>query len=121
MNLNKEDLIFFGILALISGVFFYAILGAAGVLSIFAIMLIFVAPMHYILDNFDLEKDEKIALSFFISAGIFPIFSYWLGTFMSFKLAIAATFVLLAAAGFLAGKFKKNKSPDSNQNQGQHP
>ena len=116
MELNKEHVIFFGILAAILAVFFYAILGISGVLSILAIILIFIVPVYFILDNFELEKDEKLIFSFFISTGIFPIFSYWLGLFLSFKLAIVITFILLIGIGFLVRKIKKSKNPNKNQN-----
>ena len=115
MALDKEDLFFFGILAVILAVFFYKILGIPGVLSVLSIILIFILPAYFILDNFNLDRDEKLAFSFFISVGIFPIFSFWLGMFISFKAAIIITFALLLAAGFGlrkirgAGKFSGQK------------
>lgn len=114
MSLSKEDLIFFGILAAILAVFFYKILGMPGVLPVFAIILIFIIPAYVIMDNFDLSRDEKLVFSFFISVGIFPIFSFWLGTVISFKLAIIITFALLAAAGIFIRRFKKNKQAQAN-------
>ena len=114
MELNKENLFFFGILAAILAIFFYVILGIPGVLSALAIILVFIMPVYFILDNFDLEEDEKLIFSFFISTGIFPIPSYWLGLFISFKLAIVTTFILLIAAGFLIRKIKKSKNPNQN-------
>lgn len=107
--LDKENTPFFGILVAIIAIFFYAILGAAGALSVFVIILLFVAPSYFIMDNFNLEKDEKLVFSFFISVGIFPVFSYWLGVFISFKLAILITFVLLVAVGFCLRKVKGNR------------
>lgn len=114
MAIDKEDLIFFGIVTAILAVFFYYILGISGAVSALAIALIFIVPAYLILDNFELGKDEKIVFSFFISTGIFPIFSYWLGTVMSFKLAIIITFAILIAAGILVRRFRKGKKAQEN-------
>ena len=113
MGLNKENIVFLGILAAALALFFYLILGISGILSIFVIILIFIVPAYTILDNFNLEEDEKIIFSFFMSAGVFPIFSYWMGLVISFKLAIVITFILLTAVGISLGKFKKNKNTDA--------
>ena len=115
MALDKQDLIFFGILAAVLAVFFYKILGISGVLPIFAIILIFIVPAYVILGNFDLGRDEKLVFAFFISTGIFPIFSFWLGTIISFKLAIIITFALLVATGIFIRRFKKNKQAQANK------
>ncbi len=116
MKLNKDDLIFFSIIAAIIFLFFYSILGVAGVLSVLVIILIFIVPSYLIMGNFNLEEDEKVIFYFFISTGIFPIFSYWMGLFISFKIAIVITFILLIALGILLRKFKKNKSSNPNNN-----
>lgn len=114
MALDKEDLIFSGIVIAILATFFYYILGLSGAVSALAIILLFIVPAYFILDNFELGKDEKIVFSFFISAGIFPIFSYWLGTVMSFKLAIIITFAVLIAAGILVRRSRKSKKSKEN-------
>lgn len=114
MAIDKEDLIFFGIVNAVLAVLFYYILGISGAVSALAIALIFIVPAYLILNNFELGKDEKIVFSFFISAGIFPIFSYWLGTVMSFKLAIIITFAILIAAGILVRRFRKGEKAKEN-------
>ncbi|MBW2976432.1 hypothetical protein KY347_03225 [Candidatus Woesearchaeota archaeon] len=108
MSLSKEDLGFIGIIAVIALIFFYIILGFSGMMSALGIILIFIVPTYFIIDNFNLETDEKVVFSFFLGAGIFPSIAYWLGILMSFKLAILVTFVLLLAVGFLVKKFKKS-------------
>lgn len=104
---NKEDMAFIGILAVITLIFFYAILGFSGMMSILGIALIFILPTYLILDNFELDTDEKIIFSFFVGAGIFPSIAYWLGMIISFRLSILITFVLLASISFLINKFYK--------------
>jgi hypothetical protein len=50
---------------------------------------------------------EKIIFSFFISIGIFPSIVYLLGLVISFRIAIAVTFVLLIFTAYLIKKLKK--------------
>ena len=107
MSLSKEDFGFIGIIALIALIFFYIILGFSGMMSAMGIILIFIVPAYFILDNFELETDEKIIFSFFIGAGVFPSISYWLGILIPFKLAILVTFVVLVIVGFLIKKYLK--------------
>ena len=114
MNLpNKDDMVFTGILAAITLIFFYAILGFSGMMSIIGIALIFIAPTYLILNNFELDTDEKIIFSFFIGAGIFPSITYWLGTFMSFRLSILAAFIILIIIGYTTKIFIKGKIQSS--------
>ena len=107
MNLNKEDLGFTGLIVAITLIFFYAILGFSGMMSALGIMLIFILPIYLVLNNFNLENDEKIIFSFFIGVGIFPSIAYWLGTIMSFRLAILITFIVLIALGFVIKRHYK--------------
>jgi len=67
MNLpDKENMAFIGIIAALVLVFFFYILGASGLMSALGIILIFVLPTYFILNNFSLDNDEKIVFSFFI-------------------------------------------------------
>ena len=104
---DKDDLAFAGIVVVVIAVFFYFILGISGMVSALAIILIFFVPSYFILDNFNLKKDEKLVFSFFIGAGIFPSIAYWLGLFISLKLAILITFLVLVGIGIGIGKVKK--------------
>ncbi|MBI2559293.1 hypothetical protein HYW20_08280 [Candidatus Woesearchaeota archaeon] len=97
MNLKIENKGFIAITVVIILAFFYLILGFPGMMSALGIILIFMLPAYLILNNFDLEQDEKIIFSFFIGVGIFPSISYWLGMVISFRLAILITFILLVA------------------------
>ncbi len=90
--------------------FFYFVLGFSGMMTILGVMLLFILPFYMILDNFELDKDEKIVFAFFIGIGIFPAISYWLGMLISFRIAIFVTFALLVATSFIIKKFKKRQA-----------
>ena len=108
MNLPKiEDLGFIAIMVAVILVFFYFILGFSGMMAVLGIMLLFIVPIYFILDDFDLSQDEKIVFSFFIGVGIFPAITYWLGMIISFRLAIFITFVVLIIVAYLVKKFWK--------------
>jgi len=78
-------------------------------MSVLGIILLFIVPIYFILDNFDLGQDEKIVFSFFLGVGIFPSLVYWLGLFISFRLSIFIAFVVLIVVGLLVRKFYKKK------------
>ena len=110
---TKEDIVFIGILAAITLIFFYAILGFSGMMSALGIILIFIVPTYFIFNNFNLDTDEKIVFSFFSGTVIFSSIAYWIGILISFRLAMLATFILLLVAGFAIAKFY-NKSEKIN-------
>ena len=108
MNLPKvENIGFIGIVIVVMLTFFYFILGFSAMMTVLGIIIIFIVPLYLILDNFDLRQDEKIVFSFFLGVGIFPSITYWLGIFISFKIAILVTFVILIIAAYLIRKFLK--------------
>jgi apolipoprotein N-acyltransferase len=108
MKLPKvENIGIMGIILVIILTFFYFILGFSGMLSALGIILLFIVPLYLILDNFDLTQDEKIIFSFFIGVGIFPAITYWLGMFISFRIAILITFIVLIVTGYLIKKYYK--------------
>src|SRR3989344_8673726 len=99
MKLKIENIGFIAIAAIAAMAFFYYLLGFSGMMSVFGIMLLFMLPTYLILNSFSLEQDEKLIFSFFIGVGIFPSITYWLGMFISFRIAILITFFLLLAIG----------------------
>ena len=107
MELKLENKGLIGIVFIIMLAFFYMILGFAGMMSALGVILLFILPMYAIFDNFDLQQDEKIVFSFFAGVGVFPSMVYWLGTVISFRLAILVTFVLLVVLGAVLRKFWK--------------
>ena len=107
---SKDDLGFIAIVVVIVLIFFYIILGFSGMMSALGIILLFIVPTYLILNNFDLGQDEKIVFSFFIGVGIFPSIVYWLGIFISLKIAIFISFIVLVVVGFGVRKILKRKN-----------
>ena len=106
MKLPKiENIGFMGIILAIILAFFYLILGLGGMMAVLGIVLFFVVPFSLMLNNFELEQDEKLVLSFFIGAGIFPSIVYWLGIFISFRISIFITFAVLMLAAIATRKY----------------
>ena len=109
MKLPKiENIGFIGIMVAVILVFFFLILGISGLLSALGVILLFIVPMYFILDNFELGQDEKIVFSFFIGVGVLPSLSYWIGFFISFKVAVLLSFAILIIVGILIRRYKKH-------------
>ena len=106
---EKDDAIFAIIVLVAVSVFSYFILGVSGMLSSIGIILLFIFPVYFILNNFNLKQDEKIVLSFFIGVGILPAFAYWIGLFISFRLSILLSFIILIIAGIVIKYIAKKK------------
>ena len=87
--------------------FFYFLMGTSAALTVFTIMAFFMLPTYLILDNFNLEQDEKLVFSFFGGVGVFSSIAYWIGRFISFKIGIFITFAILVLLSFLIKKYKK--------------
>lgn len=110
MKLPKvENLGFIGVMVVVILAFFYFILGFSGMMAVLGIILLFIVPIYFILDNFDLGQDEKLVFSFFLGVGIFPSITYWLGLFISFRLSIFISFVVLIVIGFVVRKYTQIK------------
>ena len=108
MKLIKiENIRIIGILSAALLIFSYLILGFSAAIALLSIILFLILPAYLILDRFELGQDEKIALSFFAGAGIFPSIAYWIGMLISFKIAVLITFAILISIAFLANNFKK--------------
>ena len=109
MKAEMKEYMGMGIILIAAMAFFYFILGLAGMVSVLGIFLLFIAPMHLILDNFELSRDEKTIFSFFIGVGILPSLAYWIGLLISFKIAILASFIVLIIIGFFIRGYKGGK------------
>jgi len=105
--LSKEEIGFIILTTVIILLFSYSILGFSGMMTSLGIILLFYFPTYLILNNFELDNDEKLIFSFFIAVGIFPSITYWLGMIISFRIAIFITFIILILTSFLIGKFWK--------------
>ena len=116
VKLGNKELIA-GIAAVVA-IFFLTLFGLTGLKTLAGAFLFFFLPFYLILDNFDLEKSEKIIFSLFIGLGVFSTFVYYLGfLFGSIKMAAAVTFFLLASIGiglrFFVKKRKKEQTLQS--------
>lgn len=107
MGIKLDEKVTIGVILVLIALFSFIFLGFIGFKVIFGVLLVFFLPFYLILDNFDLFKGEKVIFAFFIGVGIFPAIVYWLGVFMSFRLAIAVAFVLLMIVGILIKKVRK--------------
>ena len=106
MNISN-DIKFSIFLGIIIASAFFFILGITGLLVALGLMVGYIFVFYLILNNFELDMSEKIVFSFFISIGIFPSIVYLLGLMMSFRIAIAVTFILLIFIAYLIKKLKK--------------
>jgi apolipoprotein N-acyltransferase len=107
LKIKLDDKITMGIILVLIALFSFIFFGFVGFKVIFGMLLVFFLPFYLILDNFNLSRGEKIIFSFFIGIGIFPALVYWLGVIISFKLAIALSFILFVSLGIILKKFKK--------------
>lgn len=90
--------------------FSYFILGFSGMMTVFGVIILFMLPIYIALNRFELGQDEKIIFSFFIGVGVFPSITYWLGMLISFRIAVAITFIILVVGGYLSSRFGKGNS-----------
>ena len=87
---------------------FFILFGVTGLRTIIGTILLFFVPFFLILNNFDLELDEKIIFSFFIGLGLFSTLTYWLGFLTgSLRISMVIVFFILSGVGLLIRKFKK--------------
>lgn len=115
MEIKLNDKITIAIILILIALFSFIFLGFIGFKVIFGMLIVFFLPFYLILDNFDLSKDEKIFFAFFIGVGAFPAIVYWMGVFISFRLAILVTFVLFILVGLIIRKFKKRPFSSAEQ------
>ena len=114
MEQKAEDFGFIGIIVAITLIFLFFILGLKGLITGIGVIIFLVIPFYLILDSFSLENDEKLVFSFFLGAGIFGSIAYWIGYFISFRIAIFVTLILLLLVVFFVKKFSEKKQVASN-------
>lgn len=96
----------------------YLTFGLNGVKALGGFILFFFLPTYLLLWKFDIE--ERIIFSIFASVGLMPAIIYWLGTIISFKLAIIISAILVALAAAIARRkeliaFSLNKTQGPKQ------
>jgi hypothetical protein len=110
--IRKETLIAIAIAA----VFFYIVLGMAGLRTAAGLVLLFFVPFYLILDYFEIDNDEKIIFAFVLGIGLYSGLAYYLGIILhSLRWGMLIAFLLLMGLGIFAQK-KKSK-PNTNQGQ----
>ena len=107
-KLDKELAVFLLVCFLVIGLFSYLVFGLAG-FRVFLGMAIVSLPFHFILKNFGMGDGERLVLSLVFGITIFPSLVYALGLLISFRLAIAAVFVLLMIIAIIVWKIRKKK------------
>ena len=97
------------------GAFSLIFFGLTGFRTIIGLIILFFLPFYIILDNFELDTDEKVFFSIFLGAMLFPSLAYILGLVMGLRISIAVSFVIFLSAGLAMRKFsfKGNKSTSS--------
>lgn len=106
MKLDKK-LFFPAIILILIAIFFFAVFGLTGLRTVLGVFIIFMLPIYLILNNFDLNAEEKLVFSFFIGIGIFPSIVYLLGLVISFRIAIIITFIFLILIAYALKKYKR--------------
>jgi len=110
IKLKTRDLII--ILNLVIILFFTILFKSTGLKVIIFLYLCYLVPLYIILDKFkptkSLAKPEKIIFSIFISIGLFPILTHYIGRITnSLKTASIITFIILMIAAAVLWKQSK--------------
>ena len=110
MNLKKyfsKELALF-LLAVVSIILVFSsvLFGFTGIRFVFGLIIMWI-PFYLILSNFELTMGEKFVFSLILGITLFPSVVYLLGLLVSFRIAMAATFLVLICAWFLIDKFKR--------------
>ena len=112
MNLKKyfsKELALFLLLTVsIILVFSFIVFGVTGIRFVFGLIIMWL-PFYLILSHFELTMAEKFVFSLLLGLTLFPSIVYLLGLLISFRIAMAVTFVLLIGIAFLLTKYKTGK------------
>ena len=73
-------------------------------------IILYLIPVYYIMKNSGLDNEEKIFFTIFLAVGIVPSITYTVG-FISLKLGLLVSFILLLVTGWFLGK-NKTKLPE---------
>ena len=105
-NESKDSMIFLLVMALSVLVFSFVLFGTTGIRVVLGIIFVSL-PFYLILNNFQIEQSEKFVFSVLLGLTLFPSLAYILGLVMSFRIAIATTFIVLIILVFI---LRQNKS-----------
>ncbi|MAG15625.1 hypothetical protein CMO88_01035 [Candidatus Woesearchaeota archaeon] len=80
-----------------------------GLRTLAAMAIFFSLPFYLILGRFNIENDERIFFSFFIGLGLFSTTVFYVGRVVpSYRLSIAAAFIVLLLVFVFLKRIKKN-------------
>tara|TARA_Y100000310_G_C20694831_1_gene824874 strand:+ start:4577 stop:4924 length:348 start_codon:yes stop_codon:yes gene_type:complete len=105
MKLNNK--ILGGVCSIIILIYVLYLFQFEGVRSVLAMVLIYVIPTYMILNNFNLETDEKIFFSLFLGLSLFTLAVWFVDRILpSLKLSLFVTFILVVGVGFLLKRYR---------------
>lgn len=104
--LPKDLAIFLSAAALIIALFSFALFGVTGIRIFLGIIMMWL-PFYFILGNFEISQGERAVFSIIFGVTLFPSIAFLIGFLISFRMAIAVTFLLLVGAAFLISRLKK--------------
>ena len=107
LKIKLDDKMLFIVILALTSIFSFVFLGFSGFKILVGMIVLMFLPFYLILSCFNISKGERVIFSIFISFGIFPAITYWLGRFISFKISIWITFALLMIVWLLIKRFKK--------------
>jgi hypothetical protein len=108
MKISAKEL---GIAAIVLILLEVAILfGFTGLRTVAGILIFFTLPVYLILDNFKLNRIEKVFFSIFIGFGLYPTSVWYVNRIIpSLTLSIFITSIILVGIGLLLKRYlKKN-------------
>ena len=106
-NESKESMVFLLIIALSVLVFSFVLFGTTGIRVVLGIILVSL-PFYLILNNFQIEQSEKFVFSVLLGLTLFPSLVYIFGLVVSFRIGIAAAFVLFLVLAIFLWRKKRS-------------
>jgi hypothetical protein len=100
-----------GVIGIISLIFFTMLFGLSGIRVLIAFSLLYLIPVYYIVDALKIEMEEKLIVTPFLSLGIVPSLTYYIGLALgSLVWAIVITFCILSSTALYLQYYVKQKN-----------
>ena len=104
-------MIFLLVIALSVLVFSFVLFGTTGIRVVLGIIFVSL-PFYLISNNFQIEQSEKHIFSILLGLTIFPSLAYLFGLVISFRIAIAASFIIFVGTAVILWS-RKSKQQNS--------
>ena len=111
MNIKNETnglIISMLIVLLAATIFSYVLFGITGIRVVAGIVFMSL-PIYILLNSFEVTEGEKFVFSILLGLTIFPSLVYILGLVISFRIAIAVTFIVFIIIAIISSKYKSKK------------